>query len=32
MFTTVNDEIPFGPLDIPTAFEVLKRNGVSVAG
>jgi hypothetical protein len=31
MFTTVSNEIPPGPLDIPKVLEVLKQNGVTVA-
>lgn len=31
MFTALDKEVPPGPLDIPKALEVLKRNGVTVA-
>jgi len=30
MFTALDEELPGGPLNIPKALEVLKRNGVSV--
>jgi len=30
MFTALDEELPAGPLNIPKALEVLKRNGVSV--
>ncbi|WP_413934821.1 cupin domain-containing protein [Nitrospira sp. BLG_1] len=32
MFTAIDKEIPLGPPDVPKLLDVLKRNGVTVAG